>query len=84
MEWRIAEVGRLIDSLASDGDMPWPRTLWPAMRFSGPRGFDGNHRLEVLPQGTPGPWLAVRQAPQCIYCMEKGNMNEIVDECPWY
>jgi hypothetical protein len=40
-----AEVGRLIDSLASDQDRLWPRALWPAMRFDRPLGVgaDGGH-----------------------------------------
>ena len=78
-----AAVGALIDSLASDNDRLWPRTMWPAMRFDrplgigavgghgpiayvveeftrgqsvqfrclGPRGFNGQRRFEVLPQG---------------------------------
>jgi hypothetical protein len=40
-----AEVGRLIDSLASERDRLWPRALWPAMRFDRPLGVgaDGGH-----------------------------------------
>jgi hypothetical protein len=40
-----AEVGALLDSLASDSDRLWPRTLWPAMRFDRPLGVgaDGGH-----------------------------------------
>lgn len=77
-----AEVGRLLDTLASDDDALWPRKLWPAMRFdrplavgadgghgpvgyavvdykpswlvrfkfSAPRGFNGHHQLEVIPE----------------------------------
>jgi hypothetical protein len=39
------EVGRLLDSLASDQDLLWPRGLWPAMRFDRPLavGADGGH-----------------------------------------
>lgn len=33
-----AEVGRLIDSLASRDDVLWPRDRWPAMRFDRPLG----------------------------------------------
>jgi hypothetical protein len=76
-----AQVGALIDSLASKADRLWPKHSWPAMRFdrplgigadgghgpiryrveayepgryigfrfSGPKGFDGFHALEVLP-----------------------------------
>lgn len=78
-----AEVGALLDTLASDNDALWPRSLWPALRFdrplgvgtdgghgpirysvvefapgrcvkfrfSGPRGFDGHHWFEVVPDG---------------------------------
>jgi hypothetical protein len=77
------EVGRLLNSLSSDNDALWPKTMWPPMRFdgplgpgvsgghgpvryvveefsaghmvtfrfSGPRGFNGFHRFEVLPKG---------------------------------
>jgi len=40
-----AEVGRLLDSLASERDELWPRALWPAMRFDRPLGIgaDGGH-----------------------------------------
>ena len=40
-----AEVGRLLDTLASDHDQLWPRGLWPAMRFDRPLGVgaDGGH-----------------------------------------
>jgi hypothetical protein len=78
-----AEVGRLLDTLASERDQLWPRGLWPAMRFdrplsvgadgghgpvryavvdyepgqrirfkfSGPRGFNGWHELQLQPEG---------------------------------
>ena len=78
-----AGVGILLNSLSSDNDALWPRTMWPPMRFdrpldvgasgghgpvryvveefspgqmvkfrfSGPRGFNGFHRFEVLPKG---------------------------------
>jgi hypothetical protein len=41
----IEEVGRLLDSLASDHDQLWPCALWPAMRFDRPLGIgaDGGH-----------------------------------------
>lgn len=77
------EVGRLIDTLASEADALWPRSLWPAMRFnrplgvgaegghgpigyavseyrpghyirfrfSAPRGFDGHHWFDLVPEG---------------------------------
>ncbi|MGE5469060.1 MAG: SRPBCC family protein [Ignavibacteria bacterium] len=40
-----AEVGRLIDTLASEGDRLWPRALWPAMRFDRALGVgaEGGH-----------------------------------------
>lgn len=40
-----AEVGRLLDTLASEHDALWPRALWPAMRFDRPLGVgaDGGH-----------------------------------------
>ena len=40
-----AEVGRLIDSLASDDDRLWPCDRWPAMRFDRPLqvGASGGH-----------------------------------------
>lgn len=78
-----SEVGRMIDTLASDRDVLWPRSMWPAMRFdrplaigaigghgpirysvdeyipgqrvrfkfSAPRGFNGHHEFETLPDG---------------------------------
>jgi hypothetical protein len=33
-----SEVGELIDSLASENDVLWPRKVWPAMRFDRPLG----------------------------------------------
>lgn len=74
------EVAFLLNSLSSDSDALWPRTMWPPMRFdhplgvgasgghgpvrytvekfssgqmvsfrfSGPSGFNGVHRFEVL------------------------------------
>jgi hypothetical protein len=33
-----AEVGALLDSLASENDRLWPRACWPAMRFDRPLG----------------------------------------------
>lgn len=33
-----AEIGKLIDSLASADDRLWPRDRWPAMRFDRPLG----------------------------------------------
>jgi len=33
-----AEVGTLINSLASEDDRLWPGTMWPAMRFDRPLG----------------------------------------------
>ena len=40
-----AEVGALIDGLASDGDGLWPSDRWPAMRLDCPlrRGASGGH-----------------------------------------
>ena len=40
-----SEVGRLVDSLASDDDRLWPRDRWPAMRFDRPLavGAVGGH-----------------------------------------
>ena len=78
-----AEVGALLDTLATPQDRLWPRGFWPAMRFDGPlapgasgghgpiryaveamepgravrfrflvpRGFDGWHALEIVPDG---------------------------------
>jgi hypothetical protein len=75
--------GSLVDSLGSDNEALWPRSMWPAMRldrplgvgatgghgpiryaveeyvpgqrvrfrFLRPRGFDGHHWFEVLPDG---------------------------------
>jgi hypothetical protein len=41
----VTEVGRLLDSLASNHDALWPCDLWPAMRFDRPLsvGADGGH-----------------------------------------
>lgn len=54
-----AEVGRLIDTLASAHDLLWPREQWPALRFDrGLRvGSTGGHgpiryRIEVYEQGA--------------------------------
>lgn len=33
-----AQLGALVDSLASDHDRLWPKELWPAMRFDRPLG----------------------------------------------
>ena len=76
------EVAVLLNSLSSDSDALWPRTMWPPMlfdrplgvgasgghgpvrysvedfspgqmvkfRFSGPSGFNGFHRFEILPK----------------------------------
>lgn len=40
-----AEVGTLIDGLASDGDRLWPKDRWPPMRLDGPLrvGVSGGH-----------------------------------------
>jgi hypothetical protein len=40
-----AEVGKLLDSLASSNDRLWPTQSWPAMRFDGPlaKGAIGGH-----------------------------------------
>lgn len=78
------EVAFLLNSLSSDSDALWPRTMWPPMRFdrplgvgaagghgpvryaveefrpgqivtfrfSGPSGFNGVHRLEILPKSA--------------------------------
>jgi hypothetical protein len=79
----VAGVATLLNSLSSDGDALWPRTMWPPLlfdrplgvgasgghgpvrytveefspgqmvklRFTGPNGFNGYHRFEVLPKG---------------------------------
>ncbi len=78
------EVAVVLNSLSSDNDSLWPRTMWPPMRFdrplgvgasgghgpvryaveefspgqivsfrfSGPSGFNGIHRFEVLPRSA--------------------------------
>ncbi|HET8651871.1 MAG TPA: hypothetical protein VFM13_04775 [Gaiellaceae bacterium] len=40
-----AEIGTLIDGLASDGDRLWPKDRWPPMRLDGPLrvGVSGGH-----------------------------------------
>ena len=40
-----SQVGVLIDSLATDGDLLWPKESWPSMRFDRPlgRGASGGH-----------------------------------------
>ncbi len=41
-----AEVGALINSLASPRDLLWPRDMWPRMEFDGPLGVGatGGHK----------------------------------------
>ncbi len=41
------QVGRLLDSLSSDSDLLWPRTLWPRMKF--------DRSLQVGATGGHGP-----------------------------
>jgi hypothetical protein len=57
-----AEVSRLIDTLASDGDALWPRHLWPAMRFDRPLGVgaDGGHGPIRYAVGEYRPGHAIR------------------------
>jgi hypothetical protein len=58
------EVGALIDSLASQNDRLWPRTMWPAMRFDRPLGLGatGGHgpiRYTVI-EWHPGEMVRFR------------------------
>ena len=59
-----AEVGALVDSLASETDALWPRESWPPMRFDRALGVDasGGHgpiryRVEAY---VPGRWIRFR------------------------
>ncbi len=59
-----AEVGALIDTLASANDLLWPREAWPAMAFDRPLGVeaDGGHgpvRYSVV-QYQPGRSIVFR------------------------
>jgi hypothetical protein len=40
-----AKVGALLNSLSSDGDILWPKTMWPPTRFDRPLGVgaSGGH-----------------------------------------
>lgn len=59
-----AEVGALIDSLASSKDRFWPRALWPAMRFDRPLGVGavGGHGLisYIVEEYHPGQMIKFR------------------------
>ena len=59
-----AEVGRLLDGLASDDDALWPGDRWPRMRFDrglevGARGGHGPVRYEVA-EHVPGERVVFR------------------------
>ena len=63
-----AEVGRLLDSLASDDDRVWPVPRWPAVRFDRPlgvgaRGGHGPIRYEVC-EYDPGRRVRFRFDPR--------------------
>ncbi len=59
-----AEVGALIDSLASDSDALWPSTMWPAMRFDRPLavGAVGGHGpiRYAVEEFLPGNYIRFR------------------------
>jgi hypothetical protein len=60
----VAEVGALIDSLASAGDRLWPAWCWPAQRLDGPlavgaRGGHGPIRYTVA-EYAPGARVVYR------------------------
>jgi hypothetical protein len=59
-----AEVGALIDSLASDQDRLWPRTFWPPMRLDRPLGpgAAGGHGpiAYVIEEYRPGQLVKFR------------------------
>ncbi|SFQ71556.1 hypothetical protein SAMN05421810_11464 [Amycolatopsis arida] len=56
-----AEVGALLDSLASGDDRLWPRDRWPAMRFGRPLGAGaaGGHGMVryTIDSYVPGRWI---------------------------
>jgi hypothetical protein len=63
-----AEVGRLIDSLASEDDRLWPGDRWPPMRFDRPlgvgaRGGHGFVRYRVI-ERVPGERVTFRFDPR--------------------
>ncbi|MBF6329233.1 SRPBCC family protein [Nocardia transvalensis] len=59
-----AEVGALIDTLASEHDKLWPVGRWPTMRFDGPLkvGAVGGHGpvRYTVDQYEPGRWVRFR------------------------
>ncbi|PKO30371.1 MAG: hypothetical protein CVU34_19375 [Betaproteobacteria bacterium HGW-Betaproteobacteria-7] len=59
-----AEVGKLIDSLASDNDALWPKAFWPPMRFDRPLsvGAVGGHGPipYVVEEFRPGQMVKFR------------------------
>jgi hypothetical protein len=59
-----AEVGALIDDLASNRDRLWPRENWPALRFDRPLGFGavGGHGpvRYIVEAYEPGRWIRFR------------------------
>ncbi|MCP2274558.1 SRPBCC family protein [Nocardia amikacinitolerans] len=59
-----AEVGALLDSLASEGDRLWPAPAWPPMRFDRPLGVGavGGHGpvRYTVEHYEPGRWVRFR------------------------
>lgn len=78
-----AQVGALIDRLASDQDGLWPKSMWPAMKFDRPlqpgaQGGLGPVRYRIE-QYRPGKYLRFRfTGPPCM----KGGQHwfEVTDE----
>jgi hypothetical protein len=60
----LAEVGGLLDSLASDDDALWPRRIWPRMHFDRPLavGASGGHGpvAYVVEDYRPGQMIQFR------------------------
>jgi hypothetical protein len=60
----VSEVGALMDTLASEGDLLWPVHRWPAMRFDRPLdvGAVGGHGpiRYTVEHYVPGRWVRFR------------------------
>lgn len=75
-------VAPLIDTLASSGDLLWPKHIWPAMRFDTPLGLgvQGGHGpvRYVVEAYEPGRSIRFRiTAPSCLKGAHHGF--EVID-----